>query len=205
MAVQQIEALDSYVKYLQQTPNEVDALFRDLLIGVTQFFRDPKAFTVLEQQIIPKLFDNKPAGGEIRVWSVGCASGEEAYSIAILLQESMEKLKQHYSVKVFGTDIDSLAITRARSGLYPTSIAADVSPERLARFFTAEPDGSGYRIHKNIRDLVVFAEQDVIKDPPFSRLDLISCRNLLIYLDTPLQQKLMSMFHFALKPGGTLF
>jgi two-component system CheB/CheR fusion protein len=205
MAVQQIDALDHYVKYLQQTPAEVDALFRDLLIGVTQFFRDSLAYAALEQQIIAKLFDNKPAGGEIRVWSAGCASGEEAYSIAILLQECLEKRNQPYSVKVFGSDIDSLAIAKARAGLYPTGIAADISPQRLGRFFTAEPDGSGYRINKTIRDLVVFAEQDVIKDPPFSRLDLISCRNLLIYLDAPLQQKLMTMFHFALKPGGTLF
>lgn len=204
MAVQQIDVLDSYVKYLQQTPAEVYALFRDLLIGVTQFFRDPKAFASLEQ-IIPKLFDNKPAGAEIRVWSAGCASGEESYSIAILLQEYLEKHRLRYRVKVFGSDIDSLAIATARAGLYPTSIAADVSPERLARFFIAEPDGSGYRIHKCIRDLVVFAEQDVIKDPPFSRLDLISCRNLLIYLDAQLQQKLIALFHFALRPGGTLF
>jgi two-component system CheB/CheR fusion protein len=205
MAVHQIEAIDRYVTYLQQTPAEVDALFRDLLIGVTNFFRDPPAFSVLEQQIIPKLFADKPAGGVVRVWSAGCSTGEEAYSIAILLQECMDALKQGHSAQVFATDIDSQAIAAARMGLYPASIAADVSPQRLARFFTAEPDGSAYRIHKRIRDMLIFSEQDVIKDPPFSRLDLISCRNLLIYLGTELQQKLIALFHYALKPGGMLF
>ena len=148
MAVHQIETMDGYVKYLQQTPAEVEALFRDLLIGVTSFFRDPEAFKALEEQVIPKLFAGKPAGAVIRVWSPGCSTGEEAYSIAILLQERMEALKQSFKVQVFATDIDSRAIATARAGLYPASIAADISPERLARFFTAEPDGSAYRIHK---------------------------------------------------------
>ncbi len=205
MAVHQIEAIDGYVKYLQQTPPEVEALFRDLLIGVTNFFRDPEAFQVLEEQIIPKLFDGKPAGASVRVWSAGCSSGEEAYSIAILVQERMETLKQNYTVQVFATDIDSRAIATARAGLYPASIAADLSPERLARFFTAEPEGRAYRIHKGIRDMLVFSKQDMIKDPPFSKLDLISCRNLLIYLGGELQKKLIPLFHYALKPGGILF
>ena len=204
MAVHQIEAMDGYVKYLQQTPAEGEALFRDLLIGVTSFFRDPEAFQVLEEQIIPKLFADKPSGAVIRVWSTGCSSGEEAYSIAILLQEHMEALKQSYTVQVFATDIDNRAIATARAGLYPASITADISPERLARFFVAEP-GGGYRIHKAIRDMLVFSEQDVIKDPPFSKLDLISCRNLLIYMGAELQKKLIPLFHFALKPNGILF
>ncbi|MEI6503881.1 MAG: CheR family methyltransferase, partial [Armatimonadota bacterium] len=205
MAVHQIATLDVYVKYLQQTPVEVEALFRDLLIGVTNFFRDPEAFQAVEEQVIPKLFVGKPPSAVIRVWSPGCSTGEEAYSLAILLQERLETLKQSIKVQVFATDIDSQAIATARTGVYPASIAADISPERLARFFTAEPDGSAYRIHKGIRDLLVFSEQNVIKDPPFSKLDLISCRNLLIYLGGDLQKKLMPLFHYALNPGGFLF
>ncbi|MEO8409059.1 MAG: chemotaxis protein CheB [Propionivibrio sp.] len=205
MAVHQIEAIDHYVKYLQQTPAEVEALFCDLLIGVTNFFRDPEAFQALEEKVLPKLFADKATGGTVRVWSAGCSTGEEAYSLAILLQEQMEVLKQSYTIQVFATDIDSRAIATARIGLYPASIAADISAERLARFFTVEADGSAYRIHKGIRDLLVFSEQDVIKDPPFSKLDLISCRNLLIYLCADLQKKLVPLFHYALKPGGSLF
>ncbi|MET7013971.1 chemotaxis protein CheB [Uliginosibacterium flavum] len=205
MAVHQIDSIEHYVKYLQQTPQEVESLFRDMLIGVTNFFRDPEAFKILEEQVIPRLFENKPAGSVIRVWSTGCSSGEEAYSIAILLQERVEALKQSYTLQVFATDIDSNAIATARAGLYPASIASDITPERLARFFSAEADGSAYRIHKSIRDMLVFSEQDVIKDPPFSRLDLLCCRNLLIYLGSELQKKLIPLFHYALKPGGMMF
>jgi two-component system CheB/CheR fusion protein len=204
MAVHQIDGLDGYVRYLQQTPVEAEALFRDLLIGVTNFFRDPEVFQALEEQVIPALFDGKPAGATVRIWSVGCSTGEEAYSLAILLVERMEALKQSYSVQVFATDIDRRAIATARAGLYPASIVADLSPERLARFFTAEPDGSAYRIHKNIRDMLIFSEQSVIKDPPFSKLDLISCRNLLIYMGGDLQKRLIPLFHYALKPRGFL-
>ncbi len=205
MAVHQIEAMEGYVNYLQQTPVEVEALFRDLLIGVTNFFRDPEVFQALEEQVIPALFEGKAADATIRLWSVGCSTGEEAYSLAILLVERMEALKQTYTVKVFATDIDSQAIAAARAGLYSASIVADVSAERLARFFTAEPDGSAYRIHKNIRDMLIFSEQSVIKDPPFSKLDLISCRNLMIYMGADLQKRLIPLFHYALKPGGFLF
>ncbi len=205
MAVHQIDSTDAYVKYLQQTPLEVEALFHDLLIGVTNFFRDPEAFEALESLVIPKLFEGKPPGDVIRAWSTGCSTGEEAYSLAILLHEQSEKLKQNYKLQVFASDIDSRAIAVARAGVYPASIAANISPERLARFFTAEPDGSAYRIHKNIRDLLVFSEHDVIKDPPFSKLDLICCRNLLIYFDSNLQKKLITLFHYALQPRGMLF
>jgi two-component system CheB/CheR fusion protein len=204
MAVQQVEKLDEYVKYLQQNSAEVEALFLDLLIGVTQFFRDPEVFAALEAQVIPRLFEGKAAGEMIRVWTSGCSTGEEAYSLAILLQEHSELLKRSYKLQVFGTDIDSRAIERARAGRYPASIAADVSPERLARFFVREPDGSAYRIHKRIRDLLVFSEHDVIKDPPFSKLDLLSCRNLLIYMGGELQKKLIPLFHYALNPAGVL-
>ena len=205
MAVHQVETLDGYVQYLQQTAAEVEALFRDILIGVTNFFRDPEAFAALESHAIPRLFDGKPPGSVVRVWTAGCSTGEEAYSIAILLQERLETLKQNYRVQVFATDIDSRAIATARAGLYPASIAQDMTPERLSRFFTREADGSAYRVHKGIRDLLVFSEQDLIKDPPFSKLDLISCRNLMIYLGADLQKKLISLFHYALNPGGMLF
>jgi len=205
MAVHQINTMETYARYLQQTPPEIDALFRDLLIGVTKFFRDPEAFKLIEDQVIPKLFVGKPAGAAIRVWVPGCSTGEEAYSIAILLQERLEAQKQSYKVQVFATDIDSLAIATARAGLYPASIATDILPERLARFFAADLNGSTYRIHKGIRDMLVFSEQNVIKDPPFSKLEMISCRNLLIYMDGALQKKLIPLFHYALNPGGFLF
>ncbi|WP_459945775.1 CheR family methyltransferase [Desulfocastanea catecholica] len=177
---------------------------KNLLLGATSFFRDPAAFTVLEEQVVPRLFVDKPAGSVVRVWSPGCAIGEEAYSIAILLQERLEALELSYKIQIFATDIDSQAITQARFGRYPAAIANDISPERLTRFFTAEPDGS-YRIHKNIRDLLIFSEHNVIKDPPFSKLDLISCRNLLMYMSRNLQKKLIPLFHYALNPGGFLF
>ena len=205
MAVHQIESMGEYVRYLQKSPAEVEALFGDLLIGVTSFFRDPVAFEALEAQVIPRLFAGKPVGAVIRVWSAGCSTGEEAYSIAILLAECQAAMKQNFMVQIFATDIDRQAIATARAGLYPASIATDVPPEHLARYFTVEPAGNGYRVHKTIRDMVIFSEQDVIKDPPFSRLDLLICRNLLIYLGSELQKKLMTVFHYALNPGGFLF
>lgn len=205
MAVHQVLAIDDYVKYLQHTPIEVEALFRDLLIGVTCFFRDPESFELLERQVIPKLFSAKPPGSTIRVWCTGCSTGEEGYSIAILLQEQLEKLKQNYQIQVFATDIDNRAIALARAGIYPASIASDISPERLARFFTAEPDGANYRVNKVIRDMLIFSEHNLIKNPPFSKLDLITCRNLLIYLGAELQKRLIALFHYALNPGGMLF
>jgi len=204
MAVQQIKGLDEYIRYLQKTPAELDGLFRDLLIGVTSFFRDPETFQALQEQAIPRLLTGKPKGAMIRIWVPGCSTGEEAYSIAILLQEGLEASKQCFRPQVFATDIDRHAIECARVGVYPASIATDISPERLARFFSRETDGSAYRIHKGIRDMVIFSEQDAIKDPPFSRLDLISCRNLLIYMGGELQKKLIPLFHYALNPGGML-
>jgi two-component system CheB/CheR fusion protein len=194
------------VRYLQQNPSEVEALFRDLLIGVTNFFRDPEAFETLEKQVIPMLFAGKSTvSGVVRVWVAGCSTGEEAYSIAILLQEHMEAIQQSYTIQIFATDIDARAILVARAGLYPLGIAADMSPLRLARFFTPEPEAQGYRIHKGIRDMLVFSEQDLIKDPPFSKLDMVTCRNLLIYLGAELQKRLMPLFHYALNPQGVLF
>ncbi len=205
MAVHQIERLEDYVRYLQQTPADVEALFRDLLIGVTGFFRDPEAFSALQEHAIPRLFAGKDPGSSIRVWVPGCSTGEEAYSLAILLHERMAALKQSFKLQVFATDIDRRAIDFARAGSYPASIAANLSPERLSRFFSQESDGSAYHVQKLIRDRVIFSEQDVIKDPPFSKLDLISCRNLLIYMGAELQKKLIPLFHYSLNPGGTLF
>jgi two-component system CheB/CheR fusion protein len=205
MAVHQIKELDEYARYLEQTPADVEALFRDLLIGVTSFFRDTEAFGALQHQVIPRLFAGKPAGSLIRVWIPGCSTGEEAYSIAILLQEQLEALKQSFKLQIFATDIDHLAIDQARAAVYPASIAADISPERRARFLVQEPDGRSFGINKGIRDMVIFSEQDLIKDPPFSKLDLISCRNVLIYMGGELQRKLIPLFHYALNPGGVLF
>ena len=205
MAVNQINTKDTYVKYLQQNPTEIHALFRDLLIGVTNFFRDPDAFLTLEKEIIPLLFTDKQPGSSIRVWVPGCSTGEEAYSIAMLLQEHIDVLNAKYTVQIFATDIDSQSIATARVGLYPSSIAIDVSHDRLTHFFKTETDGSAYRINKSIRDMVIFSEQNAIKDPPFSKLDLISCRNLLIYMEKGLQEKLMLLFHYALNPDGILF
>lgn len=205
LAVHQLETLDEYLKHLEKNPAEIEALFRDLLIGVTSFFRDPLAFKALEERVIPRLFAGKPANGVIRIWSTGCSTGEEAYSLAILMQEGLQRFKTNFKVLIFATDIDSQAIATARAGIYPANIADTVTPERLARFFTLEPDGNSYRIHKNIRELLIFSEQNVIKDPPFSKLDLISCRNLLIYMGGDLQKKLIPLFHYALNPGGFLF
>ena len=204
MAVHQIDHLGEYVRYLQATAAEVDALFRDLLIGVTNFFRDPEAFAALETQIIPRLFVDKPPGATIRVWVPGCSTGEEAYSIAILLREHLDALNRSFKLQLFATDIDPRALETARAATYPASIAADLTPERLARHFSELGSGN-YRVHKSIRDFLILSEQDVTKDPPFSRLDLISCRNLLIYMGPELQRRLIPLFHYALNPEGSLF
>jgi two-component system CheB/CheR fusion protein len=205
MMVHQITELENYVKYLSKAPNEVDALFHDLLIGVTSFFRDSEAFKIIEEQVVANIFAGKRASETIRIWIPACSTGEEAYSIAILLAERQQAMKQIYKVQVFATDIDSNAIAIARAGIYPASITSNVSPERIARFFTIEPSGDTYRIHKGIRDMLVFSEQDVIKDPPFSKMDLISCRNMMIYMTGDLQEKLIPLFYYALKPNGFLF
>ena len=205
MAVQGIETIDNYAKYLQEFPAEGGRLFHDLLIGVTNFFRDPETFQCLEELGLPKLFEGKPPGSTIRVWSVGCATGEEAYSLAILMQERMEALGQSHTLQIFATDIDDRAIATARAALYPTSIAADITPARLKRFFTPESDGSAYHVVKSIRDLLIFSEHDLIKDPPFSKIDLVSCRNLLIYLNADLQKRIFQLFHYTLNTDGMLF
>ncbi|SMP51144.1 chemotaxis protein CheB [Anoxynatronum buryatiense] len=215
MAVHQTDTLEEYVKYMQQTPQEVEALFRDLLIGVTSFFRDPEAFEALEKHV-EALFSNRPPEIPLRIWVPGCSTGEEAYSLAILISEYQEKMKRNDQIHIFATDIDQRAIATARAGIYPAGIATDISEERLARHFTPEPNEahgtnrtngspSFYRVRKNIRDLLIFSEQSVVKDPPFSRIDLISCRNLLIYMGSDMQKKLIPLFHYALNTGGILF
>ncbi len=203
MGVHSITTLDSYARYLQENPAEVQILFKEMLINVTSFFRDPEAFAALSKEVLPRLFLDKPENYTFRVWVPGCASGEEAYSIAMLFREYMEEIKREYKLQIYATDIDDEAIATARSGVYPSNISIDVSPERLRRFFVKEE--TGYRIKKEIREMVVFAIQNVIKDPPFTKMDLISCRNLLIYLDVDLQNRVIPAFHYALRSGGMLF
>lgn len=203
MAVHQIERLSDYVRYLQQDPREGDILFKELLIGVTGFFRDREAFDALKEKALTKLFERRPAERAIRIWVPGCATGEEAYSIAILCRDIMDRLKQDFNVQVFATDIDSKAVETARHGRYPASISVDVPQELLDRHFTSE-DGF-HAVTKEIRDMVVFAIQNVITDPPFSKIDLISCRNLLIYFGAELQKRVLPLFHYALKKDGFLF
>lgn len=205
MAVHQVESMEEYVRYLQHNPVEIEALFNDLLIGVTSFFRDTEAFSALVKEGIPGLFAKKPTGATVRVWVCGCSTGEEAYSIAMLLQEQLETVSRNLKLQVFATDIDSRAIEQARSGIYPAGILSDVSLERLARFFVRDEDGSSYRVSKGLRDILVFSKHDVTKDPPFSKIDLLSCRNLLIYMGGELQKRLIPLFHYALNPDGLLF
>jgi two-component system, chemotaxis family, CheB/CheR fusion protein len=203
MQVVQTTKLEDYAELLQREPDEVSALFRDLLIGVTDFFRDAAAFQALETLVIPKLFEDKGADDEVRVWVPGCSTGEEVYSIAILLREHLEKSSMPPKVQVFGTDIDEIAMGVARAARYPASVVKEVSPERLRRFFVHE--AGTYRVVKELRDMCIFSAHSVIRDPPFSRLDLISCRNLLIYLKPGLQAQIIPLFHYALRPSGYLF
>lgn len=203
MNIHQIKNPNNYVQFLQENPIELDKLFKELLINVTNFFRDADAFEALSASALPKLFEGKPDNDELRIWIPGCSSGEEPYSIAILLKEYMDKIGKAHRFQIFATDLDESAINRAREGIYPGGIAADVSPRRLERFFKLED--SQYRISKEIRETVIFATQNLIQDPPFTRVDLISCRNLLIYLNAELQKEIFPQFHYALNPGGILF
>ena len=203
MAQQGLTDIEIYARFLKEHPAELRALFKELLINVTSFFRDPEAFVAFRQDIVPQLFAGKPMDYVCRIWVAGCSTGEEAYSIAIAIREFMDESRQEFKVQLYATDLDDEAIATARAGVYPPNIVADMSPERLRRFFTKE-DG-GYRIKKQVRDMVVFAVQNVIKDPPFTKLDLVSCRNLMIYLESELQNRLIPALHYALKPGGILF
>jgi two-component system CheB/CheR fusion protein len=197
MQVTGATTLEAYLMLLRNRADEAAALLRDLLISVTNFFRDPLAWRALEA-IIPQLFQGKDSADVVRVWVVGCATGEEAYTLAMLLYEHASTLEEQPTVQVFATDIDEQAIAVARTGLYPEAIGIDVSPERLQRFFTSEP--GHFRVRKELRNLVLFAPHNVLRDPPFSRLDLISCRNLLIYIDRIMQAQILQLFHFTLRP-----
>ncbi|QFY90340.1 PAS domain-containing protein [Magnetovirga frankeli] len=205
MAVHQLDQIDAYLHLLQTSQQELGLLFKELLIGVTRFFRDPEIWQILAQEALPQLLAAHPQGADLRAWVAACSTGEEAYSLAILFQECLHELKPEgrFHLQIYATDLDPEAIERARRGVYAEDIAADVSAERLARWFVAE-EGGGYRIRKEIREMLVFAVQNIISDPPFGKLDLLSCRNLLIYFASPLQHKLLPLFHYALKPGGLL-
>jgi two-component system CheB/CheR fusion protein len=205
MSIHQIDRIGAYVRFLQENPQEVELLFKELLIGVTSFFRDPAAWEQLRKEVIPELLAGHPAGGVLRAWSVGCSTGEEAYSLAMIFKEVLEQVKPTavLTLRIFATDLDRDAIDKARQGSYPANIVADVSPERLHRFFIQEE--SGYRVTKEIREMVTFATQNLIMDPPFTKLDILICRNLLIYLTSESQKKLLPLFHYSLKPGGIMF
>jgi two-component system CheB/CheR fusion protein len=203
MVLQRIDNLEAYVALLREDPEELEALFHDILINVTSFFRNPDTFEYLKTQVIPRLTLDRPRHIPVRCWVVGCSTGEEAYSLAIAFAEANEQSNRSVPVQIFASDLNHASVEKARSGLYPKAIAEHVSRERLRRFFT-EGDGS-YRISKLIRDQVVFATHNVLTDPPFSRMDFVCCRNLLIYLDAGLQQQVITTLHYALKPEGILW
>lgn len=200
--VHKLDSLAEYAAYVETHPEEVAALYQDMLIRVTGFFRDPEVFNALKKTVYPRLVRKRPADSPIRVWVAGCSTGEEAYSFAICLLEFLANLPVPPAVQVFATDVSDVALEKARAGIYPDNIALDISAQRLRKFF-AKVDG-GYQISKHIRDMCVFAKQNLMKDPPFSRLDLISCRNVMIYLEPSQQKKVIPVFHYALKPNGFL-
>ncbi len=202
MVVHKVEAIKDYVKYVQSSPAEIKALYQDMLINVTSFFRNPTVFEGMKAEIFPNILRNRGTEAAIRVWTPGCASGEETYSVAMVLLEFLGVRASRTAIQLFGTDVNDAGVTRARAGVYPENIESDVSPERLRRFFT-KVEG-GYRISKNIRDLCIFAQHNVLNDPPFSQMDIICCRNLLIYLEPAAQSRIISLFHYATRAGGYL-
>jgi two-component system CheB/CheR fusion protein len=205
MGLRHIRSHGEYLEFMRSTPEEVEWLFRDLLIGVTRFFREPQAWAELERHVLPRLCKDLEDGDTIRGWVPGCATGEEAYTLAILLLEAMEKRKKRCAVQIFASDIDEESLNVGRVGMYPENIAGDVTPERMKGFFDKIESDHKFRVSKRLRESVVFAKQNLISDPPFSRIALISCRNVLIYLNQQLQNDVQEMFHFALNPGGYLF
>jgi two-component system CheB/CheR fusion protein len=206
MGIHQIERIADYIRFMQENQQETQLLFKELLIGVTSFFRDPKAWEALKMKGFPALFAQRPTGGTLRVWVAGCSTGEEVYSLAILFREAIEekRLAGSFNIQIFATDLDKDAIEKARSGVYPPNISADVSEQRLRRFFEKSETG-GWRVSREIRELIVFAPHNIIMDPPFTKLDILICRNLLIYLKPELQKKLIPLFHYSLNTGGLLF
>lgn len=205
MTIHHIDSIEDYYHYIQQSPQEIDTLFQEILIGVTSFFRDPASFKILEEAIPGLFFLNIFSKKCVRVWCAGCSTGEEAYSLAILVYEYCEKIKQQFKVVIFATDINSRAITIARTGRYPVSIEKQMDPKRLSRYFTFMKEENCYKVIKPIRDMVVFSTQNIIKDPPFSNLDIVSCRNLMIYMNVKLQKKIIPLLHYALRQNGLLF
>ncbi len=203
MQLRNLDTLTTYLAYMRQHPEEAQTLFSDFLITVTNFFRDAESFAALERDVIPELFQDKTSDDQIRVWVAGCATEEEAYSLAILLLEQAHRLNQPPSIQIFATDLSEDALRRVRGGWYPESIQIDVSAERLAAFFMKEK--GGYRVCQELRETILFAPQSLLKDPPFSRLNLISCRNVLIYLQRSVQKQLFELFHYALSANGYLF
>jgi len=203
MNIHQITELSDYIRYLSENPSECDVLFKELLIGVTSFFRNPEAFEILIQKILPEMLKDRTPDLPVRIWISACSTGEEAYSIAMIFKEYLDEIKSNVKVQIFATDVDKDAIEKARAGVYPASIAVDVSQERLTRFFTKAEDS--YRVKKEIREMVTFAIHSLIKDPPFSNIDMVTCRNLLIYLGPLLQKKVLSALHYSLKKDGILF
>ena len=202
MVVHKIDQLEDYVKYVQTNPTEINALYQDMLINVTSFFRNPAVFDALKAEVFRELMKGRPADSPIRVWTPGCASGEETYSLAIALLEFLGDKASQIVIQFFGTDVSEQSIGKARAGIYPENIQSDVSAERLRRFFTKTD--RGYRISKSIRDMCIFAQHNVLNDPPFSQMNIICCRNLLIYLEPVLQTKVISLFHYAARPEGFL-
>ena len=205
MGIHQIHKMTGYVRYLQENSQEQDLLFKELLIGVTGFFRDPAEWEQLGAQALPSLLASRSPGHALRAWIPGCSTGEEAYSLAIVFKEVVEKIKPKadFTLQIFATDLDRDAIGKARQSLFPHAIASTVAPERLSRFFAKEEHG--YRVRKEIRKMVLFAPQDLIMDPPFTKLDILNCRNVMIYLSPEVQKKLIPLFHYSLNPGGLLF
>ena len=203
MKALQMETVGDYVEVLQRDSEEVDRLFKEFLVGVTEFFRDPEAFDALAREVIPRLFESKKSDDDVRACVVGCATGEEAYSIAILLSEHASTLREPPKIQVFATDIDPRGLETARRGIYPASTADHVSPERLNRFFVRQEQF--YQVKRELRDLCIFSQHSFLKDPPFSRQDLISCRNVMIYLGPDLQDRIVPVFHYALRRNGYLF
>jgi len=206
MGIHQIDTIGNYVRLLQENPQEVDLLFRELLIGVTSFFRDKKVWERLRTEVLPALLAARPQNQALRAWVAGCSTGEEAYSLAIMFKEALEELRlqalpKNMTLQIFATDLDQHAIEKARAGIFPANIAADVSEERLRRFFVPLEDGKGFQVAKSIREMVIFAPQNIIMDPPFTKLDLLTCRNLLIYLSPELQKKLLPLFHYSIIPS----
>ena len=204
MNVHQIDKIQNYVRFLQENPKETEILFKELLIGVTNFFRDADVWEKLKNIIFPQMFAEFPSGYAFRAWVTGCSTGEEAYTLAMIFKEAYEEIKldKNFSLQIFASDLEVDVIEIARKGEYSPNIVADVSPERLSQFFSS--NHNGFKVNSSIREMVIFASQNVIKDPPFTRLDFLSCRNMLIYMESELQKRLMTLFHYSLNPGGIL-